>query len=669
MSIQKQELPNNPNIEVIKPSKTGLFTNYIFKAIPLAFDESLSYYETLLGLLHYLKEVIIPTVNNNANAVAELQTLYVELKNYVDNYFKNLDVQEEINNKLDEMVVDGTLDSIISKYINIQDTIYIKDICTLPYRPSSVTRRLQGGCYCGGNIIASYFSSTHTIQIISLTTGQVLREYSNEIFGHGNGMCYKDGYLYLCGTGSNATNNVYKIPFDTLNSYEVVDVYGENLIPSGSNLSSICYSPNTKHFYITLGLPFPTLYCYELNEDLTELINTYTYDNGNAPYGGFITNICHWNKYIVLNYNFGKTQFFNENDFSLYKTTIIDKNVGNRYYSEFEWLDTYENNELIIGAICHSGEGYGNGIYSFGTCNLYNSYRDYPGNINRGKSTSGEIITRQNNVYVNTNAPYKVKRLGTFEDPFISIYEATNSAQLDGFNETIIHMIQGSDITNQGIYLSNTHLVKILSTQDNLLCRDMRFQSNRQVYIRGITPINTLYLKETNVVLNSAPDNETEIDIEGYNTSVLTINTPSQKIKLKGYSDGIINYTAFNQENGIVGVLNSSGDGYTDFIQCRNINNVMQRGRLGGNAYTPSTSMTFFINYASFKSISVQVGNYYLNLPNNFYANRNMNMILPDNSVLNVNATADTTTYEGRTVWKVELSHPTLKIFDAVITY
>lgn len=118
MSIQTNILPDNPQIEVIKSGKTGLFTNYIYKAIPLAFDESMSYYETLCGLLHYLKNVIIPTVNNNADAVAELQTLYEELRTYVDDYFKGLDVQEEINNKLDEMVENGTLQEIIANYLN-----------------------------------------------------------------------------------------------------------------------------------------------------------------------------------------------------------------------------------------------------------------------------------------------------------------------------------------------------------------------------------------------------------------------------------------------------------------------------------------------------------------------------------------------------------------------
>lgn len=119
MSI-RTNLPNNPNVEIIKANESGIFTNCIFKAIPVAFDESMSYYETLCGLLYYLKNVIIPTVNNNAEAVAELQVLYEQLRSYVENYFTNLDVQEEINNKLDEMVEDGTLQNVLMNYTSIQ---------------------------------------------------------------------------------------------------------------------------------------------------------------------------------------------------------------------------------------------------------------------------------------------------------------------------------------------------------------------------------------------------------------------------------------------------------------------------------------------------------------------------------------------------------------------
>lgn len=126
----------NDHVEIVKAQKTGLFTNYIFKAIPLAFDESMSYYECLCGLLDYLKNTIIPVVNNNGDAVIELQNnvdtfeenttsdintfkdtvnnTVEELETYMNNYFDNLDVQEEVNNKLDEMVENGTMDALLN---------------------------------------------------------------------------------------------------------------------------------------------------------------------------------------------------------------------------------------------------------------------------------------------------------------------------------------------------------------------------------------------------------------------------------------------------------------------------------------------------------------------------------------------------------------------------
>ena len=85
--------------------------------LPSSFVESMTYYEALAWLDNYLENTLIPAVNNNAEAVKELQDLYVELHDYVENYFDNLDVQEEINNKLDAMAEEGTLQEIITSYI------------------------------------------------------------------------------------------------------------------------------------------------------------------------------------------------------------------------------------------------------------------------------------------------------------------------------------------------------------------------------------------------------------------------------------------------------------------------------------------------------------------------------------------------------------------------
>ena len=60
---------------------------------------------------------IINSVNLSGDQVETLTNAFNELQNYVNNYFNNLDVQEEINNKLDEMVQDGTLAQIINEQI------------------------------------------------------------------------------------------------------------------------------------------------------------------------------------------------------------------------------------------------------------------------------------------------------------------------------------------------------------------------------------------------------------------------------------------------------------------------------------------------------------------------------------------------------------------------
>ena len=98
------------------------FMCYCAKVIPLAFDESMSYYECLCNFYNYLKNEIMPAINNNAEATKELQEKFLELKEYVEHYFDNLDVTEEVNAKLDEMVEDGTMEELIAQYLQLQTT-------------------------------------------------------------------------------------------------------------------------------------------------------------------------------------------------------------------------------------------------------------------------------------------------------------------------------------------------------------------------------------------------------------------------------------------------------------------------------------------------------------------------------------------------------------------
>ena len=86
--------------------------------MPTVYDDSLSYYELLNKVASKLNDVI-NACNDTGGNVTELVSLFNELNDYVMNYFANLDVQNEINAKLDEMVLNGSFDRILSKFFGV----------------------------------------------------------------------------------------------------------------------------------------------------------------------------------------------------------------------------------------------------------------------------------------------------------------------------------------------------------------------------------------------------------------------------------------------------------------------------------------------------------------------------------------------------------------------
>lgn len=96
--------------------------------LPTSYLETMTYYEMLVWFTEYMKNTIIPTINNNGLAIQELQEKYIELKSYVDNYFDNLDVQQEINNKLDAMAESGQLTDIIAQYLGLAGMLVFNNV-------------------------------------------------------------------------------------------------------------------------------------------------------------------------------------------------------------------------------------------------------------------------------------------------------------------------------------------------------------------------------------------------------------------------------------------------------------------------------------------------------------------------------------------------------------
>lgn len=70
-------------------------------------------------------------INKIIASTNSLGTQVVSLTDYVSNYFNNLDVQDEINNKLNEMVQDGTLQEIITSYLKVNGILAFNTIADM----------------------------------------------------------------------------------------------------------------------------------------------------------------------------------------------------------------------------------------------------------------------------------------------------------------------------------------------------------------------------------------------------------------------------------------------------------------------------------------------------------------------------------------------------------
>lgn len=121
------------------------FRYWVQKALPLVYDDSLSYYELLCKLMEYVNNMatdvntlavdvesaneIVETANDTISAFittaqgqiddsideyeGDVNDAITALNTYRDNYFENLDLQTEVNTKLDTMASNGTLGAIM----------------------------------------------------------------------------------------------------------------------------------------------------------------------------------------------------------------------------------------------------------------------------------------------------------------------------------------------------------------------------------------------------------------------------------------------------------------------------------------------------------------------------------------------------------------------------
>ena len=215
-----------PEIEV---GKLPVITKFIYTlgVLPTSYLMSMTYQEQVTWLYNYLQTQVIPAINTDVEAVQELQTLYELLRTYVNDYFDNLDVQEEINNKLDELIADGTLSNIIESYVNNYiistnqrlDNMDIQIANTIPYNvfneyklnptklldiPDLEGYYVQGFTFDGTYYYIGYADTSsyrNGIIVKYDTSGQEVAR-STQTFGHINNIELINNELWIGGLGN-----------------------------------------------------------------------------------------------------------------------------------------------------------------------------------------------------------------------------------------------------------------------------------------------------------------------------------------------------------------------------------------------------------------------------------------------------------------------------------
>ena len=177
-------------------AKIEHFRYWCQKVLPLVYDDSLSYYELLGKVIKFLNDVV-DAVNENTDDVASMRSeltefegaihtevgdfkTYIngkvqELETYMNNYFNNLDVQNEINAKLDAMAQDGTLTALITPLVPDIVATWLSEHIT-PTTPAIDNTLSVSGAGADAKVVGDLFKETIHLQT-SIDTD--LDDYTN----------------------------------------------------------------------------------------------------------------------------------------------------------------------------------------------------------------------------------------------------------------------------------------------------------------------------------------------------------------------------------------------------------------------------------------------------------------------------------------------------------
>ena len=257
------------NKKVCKP-----FMTYCAKVIPLAFDESMSYYETICNIANHINNEIIPKVNETMETVFTLSNKFIELKEYVDDNMLTKDVNDltyytltsdlsivaltgnyndlsnkptipDVSNFITKDVNNLTYYTLTSNLSTVATSGNYNDLSnkpTIPTVPTNISAFNNDSGYITKNVndLTNYTTTT------ALTTLLSGKENSIDIGSNTNGhyIKFSNGELIMYGTATNGSSGYATVtfPITLTSSTSNTLIFCSKIYASGSTVLNNYYA-------------------------------------------------------------------------------------------------------------------------------------------------------------------------------------------------------------------------------------------------------------------------------------------------------------------------------------------------------------------------------------------------------------------------------------------
>lgn len=357
---------------------------------------------------------------NTKETVEEYIAKFNELYTYVHDYFDNLDVQEEINNKLDDLVEDGTLQRLLmQKDFADNDELNFHTYLVKSKILDNISN-MNGGCVLPDNSIIQFTGVNGEVYHFA-QDGTVLNSNTIADIGHCNSCCYntKKNKVYVTTTGSSTIGyyKVFEIDPLTLTLTDTIDCEDKDF-PAPQ--LGICYDKeNDTYIFGNWWGDGSTRYLWKTDSDFN-VIESVTLDINNV---NSTSNVNMFGPYVGIN-NMGTHQMFlfNKDDLSYYKTVKINELVSNTWViTEEQWWDTRADGKIILGfhASASANPHREHATYIYAILDPAVNYADFP---------YGDAYPPRDEFYYVNHTYTASDRDGTGSRPFNNIYEALNSS-------------------------------------------------------------------------------------------------------------------------------------------------------------------------------------------------------------------------------------------------